>query len=102
MSKKDEKVSEAKAVEKKPATATKTLKEKPELPSVQHLLQFGAEQDPNAEPETFLQSLVMPGLLLVTFLVSLALFHYATDGFKGGNHGRGTEGPAYRSRYSEL
>ncbi len=73
------------------------LKEKPELPSVAHLLQYGAEKDPNEKPETFLQSLILPGLLLLTFVVSLALFHVATDGFKGGNQGKGVEGAAYRA-----
>mmetsp|Transcript_4319 Transcript_4319/g.6328 ORF Transcript_4319/g.6328 Transcript_4319/m.6328 type:complete len:104 (-) Transcript_4319:226-537(-) len=73
------------------------LREKPELPSVAHLLQYGADKDPNEEPETFLQSLVLPGLLLLTFVISLALFHIATDGFRGGNQGKGIEGPAYRA-----
>ena len=60
------------------------------------MLEHGADKDPNAEPETFLQSLVLPGLLLLTFVVSLALFHLGTGGFKGGNQGKGTEGIAYR------
>ena len=71
--------------EKPKSKEPKQLKEKPQLPPVSFLLQHGA-QDPDAEPETFLQSLVMPGLLLLTFVVSLALFHWATDGFAAGGH----------------
>jgi hypothetical protein len=90
------------SVEEKEETKeeTKKYKEKPVLPSVAHLLQYGAEPDPNAKPETFLQSLVMPGLLLLTFVVSLAIFHLATDGFKGGNHGKGTAGPSFQQRFA--
>lgn len=72
-------------------------KEKPVLPSVSYLLQYGADKDPNAEPETFLQSLVMPGLLLLTFVVSLALFHWATDGFKGG--GQRSHRSGFQAKY---
>lgn len=61
----------------------KQYREKPQLPSVAYLLQHGAEKDPNAPPETFLQSLVLPGLLLLTFVVSLAFFHWLTNGFSG-------------------
>ena len=86
---------EAKGAESKSAeetdtttNATKKLKYKKELPSVAYLLQYGAEEDPNAPPETFLQSLVLPGMLLLTFVVSLALFHWGTNGFQGGNKGQ--------------
>mmetsp|Transcript_2592 Transcript_2592/g.3458 ORF Transcript_2592/g.3458 Transcript_2592/m.3458 type:complete len:111 (-) Transcript_2592:231-563(-) len=72
-------------------------REKKQIPPVSYLLQYGADEDADREPQTFLQSLVLPGLLLLTFVVSLALFHIATDGFKGGNHGKGTDGPRYKS-----
>ena len=66
----------AKADEKKVASQKPAFKERPELPSVRELLKNGA-RDENDPPETFLQSLVLPGLLLLTFLVSLYLFHIA-------------------------
>ncbi len=58
---------------------TKKRKEKPQLPSVSYLLQNGLDKDPNEKPETFLQSLVLPGILFLVFVLSLVVFHYVTS-----------------------
>jgi len=73
--------------EKEEEETTKTkippgYKEKPELPSVAYLLQHGA-RDPNEPRDTFLESLVLPGALLLTFVLSLVLFHWYMGGFQG-------------------
>eukprot|EP01083_Nonionella_stella_P298931 1014467_1 len=57
------------------STIEQKLRKKKPLPSVAHLLQHGAK-DPNAPRETFLQSLVLPGLLLLTFIVSGVAWHF--------------------------
>lgn len=82
---KETKKDESKPADDAPAPAPQR-REKPQLPSVAYLLQYGADKDPNAPPETFLESLIMPGLLLLTFVVSLVLFHWATNGFTGGDN----------------
>lgn len=57
------------------STIEKKLREKKPLPSVGFLLQHGAK-DPDAPKETFLQSLVLPSLLLLTFIVSFVAWHF--------------------------
>jgi len=52
----------------------KTKKYRKQLPSVNELLINGAGDD---EPQTFLQSLIYPSILLVVFLISLFIFHIA-------------------------
>ena len=51
-------------------------KHRKELPSVQELLIHGA-RDENDPPETFLRSLIYPGILLLVFCFSLFIFHIA-------------------------
>ena len=60
----------------KEETTPQKPREKTQLPSVSELLLHGA-RDENDPPETFLQSLVMPGLLLLTFVISLWIYHIA-------------------------
>mmetsp|Transcript_4089 Transcript_4089/g.6031 ORF Transcript_4089/g.6031 Transcript_4089/m.6031 type:complete len:116 (-) Transcript_4089:314-661(-) len=57
------------------STIEQKLRKKKPLPSVGHLLQHGAK-DPNAPPESFLQSLFLPSLLLLTFIVSGVVWHF--------------------------
>ncbi len=59
----------------RPSTIELKLRKKKPLPSLNYLLEHGA-RDPDAPPETFLESLVLPGLLLLTFVLSFAAWHF--------------------------
>ena len=43
--------------------------------TVQDLLRYGADED-DSEKQTFLQSLVLPGIMFLTFCASLVIWHF--------------------------
>ena len=100
VAKKEEESTTTNEEEEEPTTTAipPGFRERTLLPSVGDLLQNGDGVE--REPQTFLQSLVLPGLLLIIFVASLAAFHFATNGFTGGNQGLGTDGRAYQQRMS--